>query len=84
MLRRVEFGDGVDVAGLLERRLARIEAHAAGRTVGEPERPVLAELGGRLAGAEFTAARLLVAALDPDVDGAATPAGLRDREPGER
>ena len=84
MLRRVEFGDGVDVAELLERRLARIEAHAAGRTVGEPERPVLAELGGRLAGAEFTAARLLVAAHDPDVDGAATPAGLRDREPGER
>ncbi|MEU7737781.1 hypothetical protein AB0B51_32730 [Streptomyces griseus] len=57
-----------DVAGLLDSRLSRIEAHAAGRPTGEPDepgRPSVRELGGRLAGAEWAAARLLIAALDP-------------------
>ena len=69
MLRGTASGAGVDVADLLEQRLVRIEARAAGTPVDDPERPGPADLGARLAGAEFAAARLLVAALDPDIDG---------------
>ena len=76
MLRGIPSGAGADVADLLEQRLARIEAHAAGAPVDHPDRPGPTDLGARLAGTEFAAARLLVAALDPDVDGAVatTPA----------
>lgn len=75
MLRDVAPSGGVDVADLLEQRLARIEARAAGTPVDAPERPGPTDLGARLAGTEFAAARLVVAALDPDVDGvvATTP-----------
>lgn len=69
MLRGTPSGAGADVADLLEQRLVRIEARAAGTPVDDPERPGPADLGTRLAGAEFAAARLLIAALDPDVDG---------------
>ncbi|MFP5070864.1 hypothetical protein ACLFMI_14500 [Pseudonocardia nantongensis] len=69
MLRGTASGAGIDVADLLEQRLVRIEARAAGTPVDDPVRPGPAALGARLAGAEFAAARLLIAALDPDVDG---------------
>ncbi|MFE7203380.1 hypothetical protein ACFU8R_24235 [Pseudonocardia alni] len=69
MLRDAVPSGGVDVADLLEQRLLRIEARAAGTPVDDPVRPGPADLGACLAGAEFAAARLLIAALDPDVDG---------------
>ncbi|MDN5919178.1 MAG: hypothetical protein L0I76_29480 [Pseudonocardia sp.] len=75
MLRRIGDGHGADVAGLLEQRLARLDAYAAGAAVDELQRPGPADLGARLAGAELAAARLLVAALDPDVDGAVAGVG---------
>lgn len=70
MLRGTASGASADVADLLEQRLVRIEARAAGTPVDDPERPGPADLGARLAGAEFAAARLLIAVLDPDIDGA--------------
>lgn len=84
MLRGTASGAGVDVGDLLERRLGRIEARAAGKRVDDPVRPGPTDLGPRLAGAELAAARLLVAALDPDVDGAVAAAvpgpGLDEEE----
>ncbi|SFO58621.1 hypothetical protein SAMN05216207_10977 [Pseudonocardia ammonioxydans] len=81
MLRDVASSGGVDVADLLEQRLVRIEARAAGTPVDDPERPGPADLGARLTGAEFAAARLLVAALDPDVDGVVAATAIH--APGE-
>lgn len=81
MLRGTASGAGVDVADLLEQRLVRIEARAAGTPVDAPERPSPADLGARLVGAEFAAARLLIAALDPDVDGVVAATAVPD--PGE-
>ena len=78
MLRRIGDGHGADVAGLLEQRLARLDAYGAGAAVDELHRPGPADLGARLAGAELAAARLLVAALDPEVDGAVSVAGVGD------
>jgi hypothetical protein len=60
------------VAGLLADRLAAIEAAlAADRAAGAAPRPQPAGLGDALVGAELAAARLIVAALDPDTDRAA-------------
>lgn len=78
MLRRLETGAGVDVAQLLADRLARIEARAGGAVLDEPVRTDVADLGPHLAGAELASARLVVAALDPDIDAAAAPTGVRD------
>jgi hypothetical protein len=79
MLRDVAPSGGVDVADLLEQRLLRIEARAAGAPVDDPERPGPADLGACLAGAEFAAARLLIATLDPDVDGVVAATGAPGR-----
>lgn len=78
MLRQVETGAGLDVAGLLADRLARIEARAGGAVLDEPVRTDVADLGPHLAGAELASARLVVAALAPDVDAAAAPTRVRD------
>jgi hypothetical protein len=61
-----------DVVALLAARLTAIEAAPAGleRPGGSP-----AQLGDLLVGAELAAARLIVAALDPDTDRAATGTG---------
>jgi hypothetical protein len=61
-----------DVVALLAARLAAVEAAPAGldRPGGSP-----AQLGDLLVGAELAAARLIVAALDPDTDRAATGTG---------
>jgi hypothetical protein len=59
----------VDVAGLLERRLDAVHRSPAPVL----DRPLAADLPDLLAGAELAAARLVVAALDPDTEQAATP-----------
>jgi hypothetical protein len=60
---------GADVLALLEARLAAVEALAA-REPAPPAaaRPAVDELAGLLVGAELAAARLIVAAADPDTD----------------
>ncbi|RZT85667.1 hypothetical protein EV383_2544 [Pseudonocardia sediminis] len=76
MLCRIETADGSDVAGLLERRLDRIEAHLAGRApIDDVTEVDVADLGRHLSGVELAGARLLIAALDPDVDSRAADAG---------
>jgi hypothetical protein len=74
MLRGVGRDQRADVAALLRRRMSRIGAYAAGLPVpvgDEPDVPDVRELGGRLAGAELAAARLLIAVFDPVPGGAA-------------
>jgi hypothetical protein len=68
-LRRLPAG-GTDVAALLARRLAAVEAVSAGREVAQ--RPSAADVAPLLVGAELAAARLVVAALDPEP----VPAGV--------
>jgi hypothetical protein len=60
-----------DLASLLEGRLAAVEAAvsaAAGSAALPASRAALAELAGLLVGSELAAARLIVAAVDPDTE----------------
>jgi hypothetical protein len=80
MLRRMLRGAGAgagDVTALLAARLAALQAaldavenpaHAADDDPGSTAPPTLDELAVLLVGAEFAAARLIVAAVDPDTD----------------
>ncbi len=61
----------VDVAGWLERRLAAVDAPGVGSS-----RAAVGDLPELLAGAELAAARLVVAALDPDTEPAGTAGAL--------
>ncbi|WP_300011673.1 hypothetical protein [Pseudonocardia sp.] len=75
----------VDVATVLDRRVAAIGAAlgtvaTTGDAAPPVHRPAPAELAGLVVGAELAAARLVVAALDPDTDGADV-ADARDGEP---
>jgi hypothetical protein len=56
-----------DLAALLEGRLAAIEAAVASAAL-PASRPALDELAGLLVGSELAAARLIVAAADPDTE----------------
>jgi hypothetical protein len=67
---------GTDVAGLLERRLAVVEG-AIRSDVRPLVRPTVEELAGLLVGAELAAARLIVAATDPDTEPVRVPDGAR-------
>jgi hypothetical protein len=76
MLRGVGAGAG-DVTALLATRLAALQAaldavedpaHAADDDTGSTATPTLDELAALLVGAELAAARLIVAAVDPDTD----------------
>jgi hypothetical protein len=67
-----------DVAGLLEQRLAAIEAALASGTEGAAgARPTIHELADLLVGAELAAARVIVAAADPDTEQMPVPKGAR-------
>jgi hypothetical protein len=67
-IRGIPAGAG-DVLALLEVRLAAVEALAAREPVPPaPARPAVDGLAGLLVGAELAAARLIVAAADPDTD----------------
>jgi hypothetical protein len=57
-----------DVAGLLEQRLSAIEAAVASGDALPAPRPAVDELAGLLVGAELAAARVIVAAADPDIE----------------
>ena len=57
-----------DVAGLLEQRLAVVESALASGDAQPAPRPTVEQLTGMLVGAEFAAARLVVAAVDPDTE----------------
>jgi hypothetical protein len=57
-----------DVATLLEGRLAAVEAAVASAAALPASRPALDELAGLLVGSELAAARLIVAAADPDTE----------------
>jgi hypothetical protein len=67
LIRGIPAGD-TDVAGLLEQRLAAIEAGTAPGAALPTSRPTVDELAGLLVGAELAAARLIVAAADPDIE----------------
>lgn len=58
-----------DVAGRLEQRLVAIERALASGGPDAVGRPPLHEVAGLLVGAELAAARVIVAALDPDTEG---------------
>ena len=57
-----------DVAGLLEQRLDVVESALASGDARPAPRSTVEQLPGMLVGAEFAAARLVVAALDPDTE----------------
>jgi hypothetical protein len=66
LLRDAPVG-AVDVARLLERRADAVQAALAGRDV-QSDRPRVDDVPDLLLGAELAAARLILAALDPDVE----------------
>ena len=76
LIRGIPAG-GTDVAGLLERRVALIEAAVASQQAQPASRPSVEELPVLLVGAELAAARLIVAAADPDTEGVRLPEGAR-------
>ncbi|GAA1294635.1 hypothetical protein GCM10009609_75010 [Pseudonocardia aurantiaca] len=72
LIRGIPAG-ATDVAGLLEQRLTAIEVAVASRTetagaVRAASRQSVDELAGLLVGAELAAARVIVAAVDPDTE----------------
>jgi hypothetical protein len=71
LIRGIPAG-ATDVAALLDARLAAIDAGPTG----DP-RPGVDELAGLLLGAELAAARLIVAAADPDTDRVRSGTGAR-------
>ncbi|GAA0922143.1 hypothetical protein [Pseudonocardia zijingensis] len=69
-----------DVAALLDGRLAAVEAAvsaAAGSAGRRASRAALDELAGLLVGSELAAARLIVAAVDPETEGASAHEEVR-------
>lgn len=75
LIRGVAVGEA-DLAGLLEQRLAVIDAAIAGIEGQRVARPSVEELANLLVGTELAVARLIVAALDPDTE----RASVGDRE----
>ncbi|OZM79992.1 hypothetical protein [Pseudonocardia sp. MH-G8] len=67
LIRGIPTG-GSDVAALLETRLGAIEAMLTAPHASPISRPGVGELPELLVGAEFAAARLIVAAVDPETD----------------
>jgi hypothetical protein len=66
LIRGIPAGS-TDVAGLLEQRLAAVETAVAGDAV-PAIRPTVDEVANLLVGAELAAARVIVAAADPDTE----------------
>jgi hypothetical protein len=75
LIRGIPAG-ATDVTGLLEQRLAAIEAGVSGDALPAPRSTVDA-LAGLLVGAELAAARLIVAAADPDTEQVPVREGVR-------
>jgi hypothetical protein len=74
LVREVPAGP-IGVAGLLDERLAAVESAVGSPHAAPATRLSVDEMAGLLVGAELAAARMIVAAVDPDTDHVAVPHG---------